>query len=292
MTADGLDLTAALAWAASVAGPVVDVQELEGGFTSTMLALTTGGGRDDAVLRLMTREPWRTHGEGLTTRESQVQEMLAGTPVPAPRSLALDASGRFCGHPAHLMSLLPGRVETSRVDPVSLDRLAALLGTVHEVVPTREVRAFQSWAWEAKFNVPDWAADSHLWERAFVLLRSEPPEFEPCFIHRDFQHRNVLWSEGQVSGVVDWVETSIGPAWLDVAHCCTSIAIGHSNDAADLFADTYVEQTGRVPQPYFDVMDIVGWLPPPGREAFFKVDGMESRRLEERLQLVMSRAGS
>ncbi len=92
LTAGDLDVTSALAWAARVTGPVTAVQELVGGWTSTMLALTSDGG-DDVVLRLMTREPWRTHGEALTNRESQIQAMLASTPVPAPRSRALDAKG-------------------------------------------------------------------------------------------------------------------------------------------------------------------------------------------------------
>ncbi len=47
--------------AAGVIGPVMRVQELQVGMTSTMLALTDHGG-DEAVLRLMTREPWRSHG--------------------------------------------------------------------------------------------------------------------------------------------------------------------------------------------------------------------------------------
>jgi hypothetical protein len=43
----------------------------------------------------------------------------------------------------------------------------------------------------------------------------------------------VLWLGGRVTGVVDWVETSIGPAWLDVAHCSTNLAIVLGIDAAD-----------------------------------------------------------
>lgn len=288
VTADDLDVTAALTWAGEAIGPVTGARELTGGWTSTMLALTTSRGGEDVVLRLMTREPWRTHGHGLTTREREIQQMLARTSIPAPRSHALDADGRSCGHPAHLMSLLPGRVDVDRVDPVSLVRLADLLATIHDVSPTIEVRAYQSWAWEAKYTVPAWATDPCVWEEAFALLRTDPPAYEPCFIHRDFQLRNVLWSEGQVSGVVDWVETSIGPAWLDVAHCCTNIAIGHGSEAADAFAAAYVDRTGREPQPYFDVMDIVGFLPPPGRAAFI-TDENEQRRLEERLRLVLRR---
>lgn len=286
-TADELDVTPALTWCAAEIGPVARVRELSGGSTSTMLALTTETG-DEAVLRLITREPWRTHGRGLTTREHQIQQMLAGTVIPAPRSRALDADGQTCGFPAHLMSLLPGQVDAGRIDSDSLDRLAHVLATIHDVTPSIEVRGYQSWAWEAKYTVPPWATDAFLWEEAFALLRLDPPPHRPCFIHRDFRPGNILWSDGHVSGVVDWVETSIGPAWLDVAHCCTNIAIRHGNEAADRFAAAYVAHTGRESQPYFDVMDIVGFLPPPGKEGFIQAEA-ERRRLEDRLHSVMRR---
>jgi aminoglycoside phosphotransferase (APT) family kinase protein len=215
--------------------------------------------------------------------------MLADRPVPAPRTLALDATGDACGHPAHLMTRLPGRVDRARVHPGALAGLADLLVSIHRVAPTIEIREYQSWAWEAKYEVPAWAADPQVWWDAFALLRADVPDFEPRLIHRDFQPRNVLWAEGRISGVVDWVETSIGPAWLDVAHCSTNIAIVHGDAAADAFAAAYVERTGREPQPYFDVMDVVGFLPPPGRDGFFPDDSLENRRLETRLRSVLQR---
>lgn len=288
LSTDGVDVTAALNWAGEVViGPFTDVRELAGGRTSTMLSLTSRAGRH-GVLRLMTREPWRSYGHSLTTREREIQQMLVSTPVPAPRSLALDADGRDCGHPAHLMSRLPGGVDLNRVDAVSLVRLADQLATIHDVAPTMEVRAYQSWASEAKHVAPPWTTDPRLWEEAFALLRTDPPAYEPCFIHRDFQLGNVLWDEGGISGVVDWVETSIGPAWLDVAHCCTNIAIGHGTETAEAFASAYVERTGRQPQPYFDVMDVVGFLPPPGVEGFF-TEATQLSRMEEWLRSVMGR---
>lgn len=288
LTTDGRDVTGALRWAASVVGPIVGMRELSGGWTSTMLALTPSTG-DDVVLRLMTREPWRSHGRGLTTRESEVQGMLMTSDVPAPRSVALDPDGAACGDPAHLMTLLPGRVSTSRVDSDSLEQLADLLATIHDVAPIIDVRDYQTWAWEAKFVVPPWASDAGLWTEAFALLRTDPPAYSPCFIHRDFGLRNVLWARGRISGVVDWVETSLGPAWLDVAHCSTNIAIDHGSEAAERFEAAYVERTECEPQAHFDVMDIVGFLPPPGGACFIQ-DPAALRRLEGRLGSVLLRA--
>jgi Phosphotransferase enzyme family len=76
----------------------------------------------------------------------------------------------------------------------------------------------------------------------------------------------VLWRGNQISGVVDWVETSWGPAWLDVAHCRTNLAMLHGPEAAERFATAYEKHAGGVDEPgreYWDVMDIVGFLPDP-----------------------------
>ncbi|MER7556720.1 aminoglycoside phosphotransferase family protein [Nocardioides sp. NPDC126508] len=283
-----VDCSAALEWVGEVLGePIRDVHALVGGATGEMLALRTDSG-EEAVLRLTTKEPWRTHGAALNGREAEIQEMLAGSGVPAPRSLALDRHGDRCGHPAHLMTLLPGQIDQMRTAADSLGSLAQLLADIHAVEPTIDVRSYQSWAWEEKFVVPTWAADTRLWEDAFALLRTAPPAYTPCFIHRDFALRNVLWSGDEITGVVDWVETSTGPAWLDVAHCSSNIAVRQGNGPADAFAEAYTALTGREPQPYFDVMDLVGFLPPPGRPPIWS-DPVMLVRLEERLAMVLPR---
>jgi aminoglycoside phosphotransferase (APT) family kinase protein len=277
---------AALGWAAAQLGRrVVDVEALLGGRTSTMLALTdVAGGR--SVLRLVTEEPWRTHGAELTTRESAVQAQLAATALSAPLTIALDADGRHCGHPAHLMSLLPGRTDLDRVSGADLDRLADRLATIHAVRADPPPRTYQSWAWEAKRVVPRWSRHPGAWERAFVLLRQDPPPHEPTFLHRDFAPRNVLWDGDEISGVVDWVETSTGPAWLDVAHCRTNLVLDHGVDAADRFAAAYSTATGCVAEPWWDVLDVVGFLPAPGGEIAV-ADPRALARLDDHLARVV-----
>ncbi|WP_340538396.1 phosphotransferase family protein [Nocardioides sp. GXZ039] len=272
----------AIEWAGTQAGPVTSVHRLTGGLTSTMLALQHADGTE-TVLRLIDREPWRTHGVELATREHETQLVLADTPVPAPASLALDAVGGSSGGvAAHLMTRLPGATDQDRVDDGSLGLLAATLAAIHDVRPSTPARPYQSWAWEAKYVVPDWAREPQAWEAAFALLRTPPPDGERTFIHRDFQPRNVLWLGAGLTGVVDWVETSTGPPWLDVAHCATNLAIRHGTERAAAFAAAYSALTGRVGEAYWDVMDIVGFLPPPGRRGLL-TDPVELDRLESQL---------
>ena len=134
--------------------------------------------------------------------------------------------------------------------------------------------------------MPEWARHPGAWEQAFAVLGGDPPAYEPTFLHRDFHLRNVLWEDDRISGVVDWVETSWGPAWLDVAHCRTNLAIHHGTGVADRFAELYVARCGREPAAYWDVMDVVGFLPPPVEPGFITDPG-ERRRLEDHLVAVL-----
>lgn len=112
--------------------------------------------------------------------------------------------------------------------------------------------------------MPDWSSRPDVWRRAFDVLAAGEPTWEPCFLQRDFGPRNVLWAGDRVSGVVDWVETSTGPAWLDVAHGASNLALRHGPDEAARFAAAYAGETGRAREPWWEVLDVVGFLPPPG----------------------------
>lgn len=281
-----MELERGIAWAAERLGSsVVAADPLAGGVTSTMLRLSCADGQE-AVLRLMTNEPWRTHGRELTLREHETQLYLAPTGVPAPGTMALDADGALAGHPAHLMTLLPGGVDLERCSAADLTTVVRLLVDIHSLQPGTPPRPYQSWAVPAKHVVPPWARDPQVWERAFAVLTEAGPPFDGVFLHRDFAPRNLLWTGPDITGVVDWVETSWGPAWLDVAHFRTMLAVTHGTPVADRFGEIYQSLTGRTPQPYFDVMDIVGLLPGPGRQPFV-TDPDQQVRLEDHLRSVL-----
>ena len=283
-----VDIAAALAWAGSALGsPVTSYDALDGGLTSTMLVLRHDGG-SESVLRLMTVEPWRTHGAELTTREREAQLAMAGTPVPAPTSVALDAEGAVAGAAAHLMSRLPGAPleEDEALGEHRLQAMADLLVTIHAQRPAEPFRTFQSWAWEEKWVVPPWSRHPDSWRRAFEVLAGPAPAYEPTFLHRDFGHRNLLWSGDAVTGVVDWVETSTGPAWLDAAHAASNLALAHGTGPAQDFLRRYAAASSTDADAHWLVMDAVGYLPPPGKRPLFgRTDQLG--RLDDWLDLVV-----
>ncbi|MEV5428973.1 alpha/beta fold hydrolase [Streptomyces sp. NPDC052701] len=240
---------------------------LSGGWSAQMrdLGLDDGTG---LVLRTFVRPFFRHHAPGLLTREASVLTLLAGEAgVPAPALVAVDATAEHCDHPSLLMSRLPGRV---RVDEEDLDArvelLAAQLARIHRIVPRERPRPWQAWTAPDRVRAPRGGP----WARAVDVIRRDPPPYEGCFLHRDFHPGNVLFTgEGaklRISGVVDWVETSWGPADLDVAHCATALALLHGPEYGLGFRDRYEARGGRRQADgpdhlYWRLLDALAYVP-------------------------------
>ncbi|MFQ6143995.1 alpha/beta fold hydrolase [Streptomyces seoulensis] len=245
--------TATRAWVAAQLPPgraVTGRSALRGGWSSQMRALTLDDGAS-LVLRTFVKPFFRRHAPALLAREAAVLDLLADRDgVPAPLPVAVDAAAAHCDHPSLLMTRLPGRVrvdegrEGSDLDR-RLDLLAAQLGRVHAVVPDARPRRYEAWTVPERVQAPPGA----VWERAVAVLRREPPTYEGCFLHRDYHPGNVLFTgdgaDLRVSGVVDWVETSWGPADLDVAHCSTALALLHGPEHGLGFRERYEALGGR-----------------------------------------------
>ncbi|RKT07740.1 aminoglycoside phosphotransferase (APT) family kinase protein [Streptomyces sp. 3211.6] len=249
---------------------------LRGGWTSTMRRLELTGGAEGPrplVLRSFVRPFYLRHAEGLLTREADVLRLLDGTDVPAAALVAVDATAQYCDHPSLLMSLLPGTV---RLDGEEADRRAGLMArqllAVHRLeVPGRDrPRAYQAWTSAERVSPPERTRRPGLWRRAVDAIRRDPPRHRACFLHRDFHPGNVLFegagAQLRISGVVDWVETSWGPADLDVAHCSTSLALLHGVPAGMGFADRYLAAGGTLAEDpadhlYWRLLDALAFAP-------------------------------
>ncbi|MEW1795177.1 phosphotransferase family protein [Streptomyces niveus] len=278
MTDDGRSWGATRAWVEKRLPPaerVEDVVRLRGGWTSEMRRLDIRGpkGRRSLVLRSFVKPFYVRHAEGLLTREASVQRLLEATGVPAARLVAVDATAEHCDHPSLLMTLLPGTV---RLTDEGSDRRAELLARqlvgIHRVRVSEETRprTYEAWTAPERVTVPPATGRPELWRRAVDVIRRDPPGCRPRFLHRDFHPGNVLFDgagdDQRVSGVVDWVETSWGPADLDVAHCSTALALLHGVPAGMSFADRYTEAGGsldedRAAHLYWRLLDALAFAP-------------------------------
>ncbi|MYS79063.1 phosphotransferase family protein [Embleya scabrispora] len=254
---------------------VVGSERLVGGWTSEMRRLRVVGPESERalVLRSFVKPFFLMHAEGLLGREAAILGLLAHTGIPAATCLAVDPRGEFCDHPSLLMSLLPGGIRLG--DDGADERIVLLarqLVAVHAVVVNDRTRPrdYQAWTAPERVRVPEESGRPELWRRAIDLIRREPPPYRGCFLHRDFHPGNVLFTgrgaHTRVSGVVDWVETSWGPADLDVAHCSTALALLHGPAAGMSFAAAYTAAGGRLADDpaahlYWRLLDALGQAP-------------------------------
>ncbi|CAN3984659.1 phosphotransferase family protein [Kitasatospora purpeofusca] len=309
-------LAATWAWVAqhlAEGEKVIGSDRLRGGFTSEMRRLAVEGpaGRDALVLRSFVKPFYVRHAQGLLTREADVLTMLAehARGVPAARLRAVDATADFCDHPSLLMTLLPGDVRVDGYDVVDRSRLLAdQLVRIHafQVPEHLRPRDYQAWVTPESVRVPDATTRPDLWDRAAEIIRRRPPSYRGCFLHRDFHPGNVLFAgrgdELRITGVVDWVETSWGPADLDVAHCSTALALLHGVPVGMQFADLYAAAGGELAESpgdhlYWRLLDALAFAPDAekvgvswrdlGREELTPT--VLAQRLEDYLQELLNR---
>jgi hypothetical protein len=79
------------------------------------------------------------------------------------------------------------------------------------------------------------------------------------FIHRDFQHFNLLWAGGRLTGVVDWSVAASGPPEIDMGHCRLNLAVLYSADWAERFRLAYEAETGRRTDPWWDLQELAAY---------------------------------
>ena len=244
----------ALHWVEREMGPGAQVRtwrRLTGGLGSAVhrLGVNQRGRSCSVVLRR-----WEHPGaERFVHREHATLERLVGSSIPSPELLASDPDGADSGgHPALLMTRVPGRMNLDPTDPADwIAQIARTGAAIHDVDVVAE--PFEPWFNPDEWTVPKSATEPELWHRARDLLGVPPPETPSVFLHRDFQHFNLLWTRQRLTGVVDWTFASTGPREIDVGHCRLNLAVLHGADWAEELRYAYEAELGFSLNPWWDL---------------------------------------
>jgi len=228
-------------------------------------------------------------------REAAVLSALERSGLPAPRLIDSDPDGMRAGIPAIVMSRVPGRIHLNPGEPESwLRQMAALLPRIHEL--SIEAAPFESWFDASKLAPPPGNHDVSVWRRAIDFVSTAPPAYAPRFIHRDYQHFNLLWTRDRLSGVVDWCLASNGPVDADVAHCRLNLTLLFSASWAERFRLAYEAEAGRSLDPWWDIAGLMSYsqewkkfIPlQVGNRRRVDIHGMDAR-MSDILQLALRR---
>ena len=269
-------------------------RRLTGGLTSLVHQVTVeqSGRRRPYVLRR-----WGSGGDraeyavGAVASETAVLGALETSDIPAPRVVGATSEPAHAG-PAVLMTRLPGRMQLMPRDRERwLAEMARMLVRIHAL--DIDARPFQSWLDHSQLAAPADASRPDLWHDAIALVAAERPPGRSCFVHRDYQHFNLLWSRERLTGVVDWIEASLGPPEIDVGHCRLNLAVLFSADIAERFRALYEAEAGRVLDPWWDVHALLSYGDAWKRFLPIQIDGrapLDTGGMTSRVEDLLERA--
>jgi hypothetical protein len=198
------------------------------------------------------RHPNRVTDE-LTALEAA--SAVLGDLVPQP--IAFDVTGALAGQPVILMTHLNGTPIIHGLDPVLL--VEPLIRPHRAAVDVRLPR-FHHWFDRKRTRVPDWSASRDAWTRLEELVSATEPFSSEVFLHRDYHPGNLLWTEGRISGVVDWAVACRGPAAADVAHTRCNLMLTPGSEAAHRFLTEYKKADPSYQHdPWWDAAELFTW---------------------------------
>lgn len=290
---------ATLAWAERTVGRgarVVAARRLTGGLTSQVHELTVArnGRREKYVLRRFVLggayDEWI---RSAIPSETAVLTALEEKHLPVPRLIGSTIDPAI--GPALLMTRVPGRVHLMPRDRDDwLRQMARMLVRIHSLdIPGA---AFESWLDPSRLAAPPDASRPHIWKEAFAAVARQHAPARSCFIHRDYQHFNLLWTRERLTGVVDWANACIGPPEVDVGHCRLNLTLLFTAEVAERFREMYEAEAGRAIDAWWDVHALLSYGPDWGQFLPIQIDGRApldvagmTRRMEEVLEGALRR---
>ena len=286
-----------LAWVEQTLGSgsrVVGWKRLTGGLTSIVHRLTVerNGRREEYVLRWWVPDSeWEQWIARAVPLETAILTKLEGIDIPAPRVID-SITDAACGGPAVLMTRLPGRVHLMPRDREPwLRQMAQMLARIHALA--LDAKPFESWLDRSRLSPPPDASRADVWREAIALVAEERAPTHTCFLHRDYQHFNMLWSRERLTGVVDWSEACIGPPEVDVGHCRLNLTVLFSAAVADRFREIYETESGHRVDSWWDVHALLSYGPSWKQFLPIQIDGrapLEVEGMTGRMEEVLERA--
>jgi aminoglycoside phosphotransferase (APT) family kinase protein len=256
--------TEAIGWVETEAHARVLAQRaLDGGMSSALHLLTLDAPppEDHVVLRRYVLD-WVRDEPEIPGNEALALHLLGDNRagIPAPRLIATDPDGSVVGVPATLMTAVSGSLVWNPIDRTAwLRSLAELAVAIHSLPAAPELSDWAPYAPYAR-TAPSWSRHPQAWLTAYRVWDGPAPTSERVFLHRDFHPGNVLWTDGVITGVVDWTSSCAGPPEEDIGHCRAILATHHGQDLADEFLACWQDLTGkRDYHPYWDLTNVVSF---------------------------------
>ena len=239
---------------------------MEGGVSADVFRVDLvepAGGERSVVLRSHRDPAFKGARPEVLAREFAVLTLLHASGLAVPEPLALYAGSEADG--AWLvMEWVEGSTEVAAVDvPAALHQMADFLAELHrlDVDPASlALGVLEDPLAGVSAHLPDdgtgWAV-----RRALDSLDDAPVDSRDTqrVVHGDYWPGNVIWSDGQIAGVIDWEDSCIGDPLADLASARVELACAYGVEAAEQFTRDYLAARDMRSMTALDLVTLPIW---------------------------------
>jgi aminoglycoside phosphotransferase (APT) family kinase protein len=208
---------------------------MQGGYETYTYGFKLRGAEQELSNPLVLRLYPRFYGTANAVWESTIQNVLADQRYPVARVHFVCTDMSILGGAFYVMACLPGKL----LMEAPFETIPGLLGRAHAslhsidpapLVKTLRERGFDErrYTLDGRFDLLLKRANEYPWLGDAVewLVENRPPEPERLSVcHGDFHPLNILFQDGQVTGVLDWPGFIVADPVLDVANTTVLTAI-------------------------------------------------------------------
>jgi len=214
----------------------------------------------------------------------QVTELIRNIGVNAPAILSMDLKRGFLllddlGSKPYLDHLDENNADELYIDAIDalikMQRIDAILPVYDEQRLQTEIDLFETWYLNRHLNIQLSRTQKALLNKVFKSLIQNALEQPQVFVHRDYHSRNLMITEENNPGVIDYQDAVIGPISYDLVSLFKDCYIEWPREKIELWLELYLARI--TPARFIDRQTLVRWFDLMGVQRHLKVLGIFAR---------------
>lgn len=214
----------------------------------------------------------------------QVTELIRQSGVNAPDILALDLEQGFLllddlGERPYLEVLNEDNADKLYSDAitalVNMQSINAILPVYNRQLLQAELDLFETWYVNKHLGVELTAEQKQSLQSVFDYLIANAEQQPQVFVHRDYHSRNLMFTENNNPGVIDYQDAVIGPITYDLVSLFKDCYIEWPREKVEHWLELYLAQLS--PTFLIEKSILIPWFDLMGVQRHLKVLGIFSR---------------
>lgn len=214
----------------------------------------------------------------------QITELIRDVGVNAPAIISMDMKQGFIllddlGTKPYLDHLDKNSADNLYIDAIEalikMQTIDAILPSYDEQLLQSEMDLFETWYLNRHLDIKLDKTQKEILRSSFDLLIQSAIEQPQVFVHRDYHSRNLMITNENNPGVIDYQDAVIGPITYDLVSLFKDCYIEWPREKVELYLDLYLARI--TPARLIDKNTLLRWFDLMGVQRHLKVLGIFAR---------------